>query len=200
MLRRETINRAKFMRHTQAHSLLTFMKQTGEPSNCQVGARELRSFSVPFGDESTELLLTQNLAFGLWGEVNIKNVIVDALSAMRTNGVVMGNPEVYDVVYLPTTQPYNVVQCLFFERTYPALDESVRHWCAYRRFHSSCRTFPETKELFACEFLMSPKMGYVPFHFRFLIQFMEQLDPGIGQTTKFGVYLQPTNGQAPNCT
>ena len=101
MLARELENRVNFMRHTQAHSSLSFMKQTDELLKRRGESEELNGFSIPFGDESAELLLALNLALGLRCKVDIKNVVLNALSLMRSNRVVMGNPKIDNIINPP---------------------------------------------------------------------------------------------------
>ena len=91
-----------------------FMKSTLSPLNCQVGVRNLRGFSVPFGDESTELLFALNLPSGFGPEAYIQNVVVDPLSSMWTNGVVMGNPEIHNIIDLSSAQAKDVIQYFMF--------------------------------------------------------------------------------------
>ena len=97
---REVKNRVKIMRHTQAHSLVLFVKRTDELLKCHGELEELNGFSIPFGDEPTELLLALNLALGLRCKVDIKNVVVNALSLMRSDCVVMGNPKIDNIINL----------------------------------------------------------------------------------------------------
>ena len=78
---------------------------------------KLSSFSVVTFDESAKFFFTPHTAFCLRLEVNIKHVVIDALSPMRSFRVVVSDPSSVDIIQLLNAETHKVIKAFTFVGT-----------------------------------------------------------------------------------
>ena len=107
---------------------------------------DLGGFSVVLGDESSELLSSPNISFGLRREVSIEYDVTHRL--MRPAFVVMGDPSSDNIISLRRAEASKVVEAFLFESSDPVFHVGIRLRSLVRRSNTSnIFIFPKLPEL-----------------------------------------------------
>ena len=107
---------------------------------------DLGGFSVVLSDESSELLSSPNISFGLRREVSIEYDVTHRL--MRPAFVVMGDPSSDNIISLRRAEASNVVEAFLFESSDPVFHVGIRLRSLVRRSNTSnIFIFPKLPEL-----------------------------------------------------